>query len=342
MAKPAIFEGLNDIDEATARRHFEVLSVAAGTIVIHEGDVGRGLACLIEGELEIRSGDAVVGRVAPGAILGEVGLFEDNARTATVNAPAGAVLWLLSREAYEELRDTVHPICANIERTTLDAQVDRLGRVGSEVARLGLGIPTGVQPSTGFFAAVRRLLGSGGVSPTKGNALAALLESPLFVDAPEPALEPIAASFEALDCAAGAFLCTEGEIGDSMYMLESGSVDVVVNSDGQPHQVSTLGPGAAFGMVSLARSGVRMASCVVSGPSRVHRMDHEAWHGLVSHPYMVGSTFRRAVIRAFSEQLRYSNNQLAAWERTHNTRHGQEVLSQARQGLSAHGGYLVP
>ncbi|MEZ4322495.1 MAG: cyclic nucleotide-binding domain-containing protein [Myxococcota bacterium] len=336
MGLPGIFDGLNDIDEATARRRFSVNQVAAGELVIREGEVGRAMACLVAGELRIESDGTEVGRVHAGAVLGEMGLFEDTPRTASVRAVGPAELWVLDREGYEELRDTLHPICLNIERATLAAQVQRLEHTGAEVAKLGLGVPTAISPPTGFFAAVKRLFGAGGVREVQGSALAALKASPLFADAPEPALEHIADPFVALRCEAGEFLCTEGESGDRMFVLESGEVDVVVNMEGTPHQVDTLEPGSAFGMVSLARGGQRMASCVAGSGALVHCLDRAGWTALIEEPYMIGSTFRRAVIRAFSEQLLYSNQQLAKWERKVDEDAGMVAIHRAQRALSSH------
>ena len=131
-------------------------------------------------------------------------------------------------------------------------------------------------------------------------------------------------------------MCTEGDVGDRMFVLHSGAVEVVVNVDSQPHQVATLEPGAAFGMVSLAGRGTRMSSCVAREASRVHCLDQNGWNQLIHEPYMIGSTFRRAVIRGFSDQLRYSNAQLAAWEHTLSGNYGLAALRQAQRGLTSH------
>jgi CRP-like cAMP-binding protein len=336
MARPQIFDGLNDIDAATAKRRFDVKIIRPDELVIDEGEIGRAMACVVSGELRIVAGGAEVGRVTAGTVLGELGLFEDLPRTASVRALTESELWVLDREGYEELRDTLHPICQNIEVATLESQVQRLGAVGERVAALGLGVPTPrTAPSRGFFAAVKRLFGAGGARPVTGHPMRALQASPLFADAPEPALEPIASWFTALECGAGEFLCTEGEVGDQMFVLESGTVDIVVDMDGTPHQVDKMGPGSAFGMVSLARGGTRMASCVSEAGALVHRLDRAGWDTLIDEPYMVGSVFRRAVIRAFSDQLQYSNQQLAAWERRRDE-DDASLIHRVRTGLSAH------
>ncbi|MCA9569512.1 MAG: cyclic nucleotide-binding domain-containing protein, partial [Myxococcales bacterium] len=239
----SIFDGLNDIDAATARRRFRTHNMRAGDVLTRAGDVGRGLAIVEQGSLEVEVAGAVVGTIGVGGMLGEAGLFADGRRMATVRATQPTVLSLLTREGYEELRDTVHPICIAIERVTLANQVQRLRSTGQRVAQLGLGVPSAVRPTNAFFAAVARLFGSGEIAPTDGDALDTLLASALFHGAPRPAVEPIAGWFQTLSCRSGAFLCTEGEEGESMFLLESGLVEVLVSMDGTPQQVATLEPG---------------------------------------------------------------------------------------------------
>lgn len=336
MALPSIFQGLNDIDAATAKRRFRQHRAAHGEVVMRAGETSRGLVIVDEGRLEIVVDGTVVGEAGPGQMVGEMGLFIDEPRTATVQAPQGAVLWMLEREGYEELRDTIHPICIAIELATINGQVRRLNDVGERVVRLGLGVPVAAEPPSGFFAAVQRLFGLGDLTRVDADPLEALGASQLFEGAPWPAVEQIGPWFTPYDAKPGAFLCTEGETGDRMFILQSGAVEVVASADGQPLQVATLAPGAAFGMVSLAGRGTRMSSCVAREKCRVHALDQNGWHSLVNEPYMVGSTFRRAVIRAFSDQLRYSNNQLAAWEQKLAGNYGLDAIRQAQRGLTSY------
>ena len=312
MTRPRIFDGLNDIDAATARRRFAIQVAEPGEVLIREGEVGRAMGCLVSGRLTVESRGAAVGELRPGAIIGEVALFEDTLRTATVIAAERSELWLLGRDEYEELRDTLHPIGANIETQTLESQVSRIGHIGERVATLGLGPRVDRPPTSGFFATLRRMFGAGDTRPAGVDPASALAASRLFSDAPTSVIPSIAAHFEAVACEPGAVLCREGEVGDQMYLLVAGAIEVIVQGDDAPHRVATLAPGDAFGMVSLARGGVRMSSCVATTPATVLRLPRSGWDALVAEPYLAGSTFRRAVIRAFAEQLRASNEQLAA------------------------------
>lgn len=312
VKRPLQFEGLNDVDAATAKRRFRVLTVEPGAALAEEGSVGRSLMCLVDGELEVRAGTTLLSVVKPGSLLGETALFEDVHRTATVSARTPAVVWALDRAGYEELRDTLHPICRNLEVAAIAEQVVRLHGVGDRVAELSLGTPAPItQPPSGFFAAVRRLFGGGGEQPADGDARACLARSRLFEDAPAPVLDALAERFVSVRAEPGTFLCTEGERGNRMYVIDDGQVDVVVSAGEEPKTVSTLGPGGAFGMISLASGAPRMSSCVARGHVLVHRLDEGAWRDLTDDGTMVGSAFRRAVIRALSEQLRHTNTQLS-------------------------------
>ncbi len=312
MARPPQFEGLNDVDAATAKRRFRILSVDAGVALAEEGSVGRSLMCLVEGELEVRSGGTLLSVVKPGSLLGETALFEDVHRTATVAARTPAVVWALERSGYEELRDTLHPICRNLEVAAIAEQVVRLHGVGDRVAELAVGTPAPPQaPPTGFFAAVRRLFGGGGEQPATGDVRACLGRSRLFEDAPGPVIDALAQRFRTIRADSGTFLCTEGERGSRMFVIDDGQVDIVVSSGDDPKVVATLGPGGAFGMVSLASGAPRMSSVVARGEVLVHVLDDVGWRDLADDGTMVGSSFRRAMIRALSEQLRHTNTQLA-------------------------------
>src|SRR6266480_7857488 len=69
-------------------------SVAAGTLVIHEGGRTGHLYVLIEGRLEVVKGDSVVAVLTePGAVLGEMSVLLDQPHTATVRAASDSTVY---------------------------------------------------------------------------------------------------------------------------------------------------------------------------------------------------------------------------------------------------------
>jgi CRP-like cAMP-binding protein len=148
------------------------------------------------------------------------------------------------------------------------------------------------------------------------DPLEALRRTKLFGDVPDEVLLGIAMQMHPRAYGAGHLLCTEGERGGAMYVLDEGQVEVVVQVGGEEkiEKLATLEPGAAFGMVSLVQDRPRMSSCVAKTRVVVLELDRQGWDALVSDPYLPGSSFRRAMIRVISDQLKFTNGQLAAFE----------------------------
>jgi CRP/FNR family cyclic AMP-dependent transcriptional regulator len=81
-------EILNYCEGATRRE------VPAGTVLIQEGSTTGHLFVLIEGQLEVLRGDAVVCVLTePGAVTGEMSVLLERSHTATVRAAAHSTLY---------------------------------------------------------------------------------------------------------------------------------------------------------------------------------------------------------------------------------------------------------
>jgi len=336
---PAIFDGLNDVDQATALRYFEEREVPAGEVLIREGEPARGLVCVLEGQLQIRSGDTVLGTATDGDLVGEMALFEQTLRTASVVAAKPTRILVLRLEGYERLRDVMHPLGAALEHHALKLQTERMRRLGDRISALAEGTSAGFnRPTERFFQGLKTLFGMGGLSVVvQINPIATLRYSTIFADAPLEALRQIAQVFTLAAYAPGQVLITEGEVGQEMYILAEGEVDVVVSTrEGRVQHLATLEQGAAFGMLSLAQDQPRMATCVAKTKVGVMVLDRKGWDRLVNEPYLAGSTFRRGLLRGMAEQIAVSNKQLAEFESR--ARESQEALRLAGAAVDTHGG----
>lgn len=311
--RPPFLDQLSTDERATALARMEELRVAAGELLIHRGQAGEAIACVLSGALDVQSAAGVpVGTATEGEIVGETALFRDRSRQATVVARTDVHLLLVTTDQYEALRAEGHPAARNLERAVLRQQMARMRAVGDRITAQAGRLPSD-GPGPSFFAQVRALFGVGGpLALARVDRVAALKRLALVEEADDAVLDDLGRRFGARSVPEGAMLCTEGERGRRVFVLVDGEVDVLkALPDGSVRLLATLAQGAVFGVVAATDDRPRMASVVAARRSTVLVLDDADWDRLVDEPSMVGSVFRRAMIRCLADQLTYANAQLA-------------------------------
>lgn len=101
LRQQALFGALSDGALAFLAERLEVRAVAAGAVLFEEGDAGRALYVLVDGEMEVvkASSGGVQTRVAllgPGDWTGEMGVVDIQPRSATVRTTAETLVVVLS------------------------------------------------------------------------------------------------------------------------------------------------------------------------------------------------------------------------------------------------------
>jgi CRP-like cAMP-binding protein len=82
---------------------------------------------------------------------------------------------------------------------------------------------------------------------------------------PEEELDAVARVASEREFAAGETLMSEGDFGHSLFLVESGSADVLVEGE----KVREVGPGEVLGEVAVLASGRRTASVVAASSVQV-------------------------------------------------------------------------
>lgn len=77
--------------------------LAAGDILMHDGEQDRELFILAEGELQVLQAGHVMATLPPGTVVGEGSFFSGKSRSATVNATQPGVAWALTWDRYETM-----------------------------------------------------------------------------------------------------------------------------------------------------------------------------------------------------------------------------------------------
>jgi CRP-like cAMP-binding protein len=79
----------------------------------------------------------------------------------------------------------------------------------------------------------------------------------------------------------GQIVFREGDNGTEMYIIESGSVDIVRALRGS-EPIATLGPGDFFGEMAILEDQPRFATAVARAPTKLLRIDRAAFPGVIA------------------------------------------------------------
>jgi CRP-like cAMP-binding protein len=104
---------LRHIDRAATQ-----VDYAVGQLICREGDVGRELIMVVEGEASIDRGGVEIATVGPGAFIGEMSLLDGGPRSATITATSEVKALVLPTREFWQVIDEV-PAIAHRLLTTL-------------------------------------------------------------------------------------------------------------------------------------------------------------------------------------------------------------------------------
>jgi CRP-like cAMP-binding protein len=129
MATSPLFKPFNRMQQRDLLRRFTSHDVSPGTIVINEGEEGRGLFVVLTGELDVarRASDGTVvplGQLKTGDVFGEMALLHNTRTTATVTAQRPATVLFLAREYVARIVQAVPEIRSYLEALAEDREID--------------------------------------------------------------------------------------------------------------------------------------------------------------------------------------------------------------------------
>jgi CRP-like cAMP-binding protein len=102
----------------------------------------------------------------------------------------------------------------------------------------------------------------------------------------------------------GQLLIRAGDADSTLFAIEDGHLDIVVNRDGKPTVVATVGPGDVLGEVSFIDDSPRTVSVVAGEPTLVRAWDKRTLsEGLAFEPQLLAK-FAVALCELLVERIR--------------------------------------
>jgi len=138
-----------------------------------------------------------------------------------------------------------------------------------------------------------------------------LKNQPLFCEMTQTELENTAPAFFEKKFTAGAVLFVEGMIGEVLYLIEKGLVEIVRNGkDGREVVLATLKPGEFLGEMSLLDNLPRTATARTSGETVCLAMTKKSFHQLVEKHPGIAVKLLMMFLRTANDRLRKANESI--------------------------------
>ena len=147
---------------------------------------------------------------------------------------------------------------------------------------------------------------------------------PLFENLDEKSLQELADITEEMILPAGETLFSQGDKGDSLFVIARGAVHVLVDIDGEETLVDVLGGGDVLGEISLLTGVPRTATIRAATSVTLGKISREAFNHLIEGAPALGeSVWQAFALRHFDNYVRNSKrfghldrDQCLAWART--------------------------
>jgi SulP family sulfate permease len=110
----------------------------------------------------------------------------------------------------------------------------------------------------------------------------------------------------------GEVLCRQGEPSEELFLIESGRIAIVVDMEGEPHRLRSLGERTFFGEMGIYRHMDRSASAFAERETHVHVLTLEAFVGMEKNEPDLAVAFHAAIVRMLANRLHYENAVVAA------------------------------
>ena len=106
----------------------------------------------------------------------------------------------------------------------------------------------------------------------------------------------------------GEIIVHQGEIGDCMFVVQEGQVEVLVGQDGKETPLGVRGPGEFFGEMAIFEREARMATVRALGRARILTVDKENFMRRIHED----PSLAYGMVQTMSHRMRELSAELAA------------------------------
>lgn len=111
----------------------------------------------------------------------------------------------------------------------------------------------------------------------------------------------------------GYYLFRQGDASDSLYLIESGKIAILLEiGAGKTIRLQTMGGGTVLGEMGLYTRRPRSATAVTEQPSSLYRLSHEAFNRMQAEDPEVALSFHQFVVCSLADRIVRANEEVKA------------------------------
>ncbi|MCL4300902.1 MAG: cyclic nucleotide-binding domain-containing protein [Anaerolineae bacterium] len=263
-----LLENLSERERGLLARHLSPKRYFAGEAIYRSGDQPTGIFFIEQGTVRlIGETDADYTELAEDEAFGEMAVLSNKPHSNTAQAATEVILWQLTPPDFASLTGTNPSIKSNLSRN----------------------------------------LRSSLTAADQAYALTILKRIPLFKDLPKEALGDVAHLLLLRHIPAGETVFNQGDPGEAMYIVDSGTIEAISESPGKPRElVGRFVDSDFFGETVLLTGKTRSFTAYATTPTNLwglYRTDFD--HLLVKYPQL-SVALSRALRESFNAGDTYS------------------------------------
>ncbi len=120
----------------------EVIALTAGDYVFHQGEPGKFMYLIVEGDIDLLSGNRVVETAGEGSFIGEMALIEDAPRSASARARTAARVFPIDQQRFNTLIRDTPPFALDLMKVLAHRLRSTTAKIARAKAKRPIGRPT--------------------------------------------------------------------------------------------------------------------------------------------------------------------------------------------------------
>ena len=134
----------------------------------------------------------------------------------------------------------------------------------------------------------------------------------LFESLDASELEALAAIVRIKDFIAGDYIFSEGAPAHSLFLIQSGTIEIYNKGVNEDVKIATLGAGSHFGEIPFFDPVERTGSAEARENTLVYEIDYSDLEALIKGNPALGMKFCKAVTRALCKRIRQTTHDLSS------------------------------